>query len=142
MAATYRFVGRLVVEQAQGWRACAGLPEELLGRPSAVDLTAGSGMAFGLQPRDDARLLRGVPSSRDFRDGVPEILGHANILCAKKEHAVAKYAPEGMRNKLLAAEHRTALPMEQLLIEEMECARCLERVRRCVAQQTTAAQRF
>jgi hypothetical protein len=35
------------------------------------------------------------------------------ILCAKKDHAVAKYALEGLRNKVLAAEYRTALPTER-----------------------------
>jgi predicted nuclease of restriction endonuclease-like (RecB) superfamily len=37
------------------------------------------------------------------------------ILCAKKDHAVAKYALEGLPNKVLAAEYRTALPAERAL---------------------------
>lgn len=45
------------------------------------------------------------------------------ILCAKKDHAVAKYALEGLRNKVLAAEYRTTLPKEQVLIEEIERTR-------------------
>ncbi|WP_394835832.1 PDDEXK nuclease domain-containing protein [Pendulispora rubella] len=45
------------------------------------------------------------------------------ILCAKKDHAVAKYALEGLPNKVLAAEYRTALPKERLLVEEMEKTR-------------------
>jgi predicted nuclease of restriction endonuclease-like (RecB) superfamily len=45
------------------------------------------------------------------------------ILCAKKDHAVAKYALEGLRNKVLAAEYRTTLPKEQVLIEEIEKTR-------------------
>lgn len=45
------------------------------------------------------------------------------ILCTKKDHAVAKYALEGLRNKVLAAEYRTALPKEQVLIEEIERTR-------------------
>lgn len=45
------------------------------------------------------------------------------ILCAKKDHAVAKYALEGLPNKVLAAEYRTALPEERLLVEEMEKTR-------------------
>lgn len=45
------------------------------------------------------------------------------ILCAKKDHAVAKYALEGLRNKVLAAEYRTALPAERILVEEMEKTR-------------------
>ncbi len=45
------------------------------------------------------------------------------ILCAKKDHAVAKYALEGLPNKVLAAEYRTALPKEKLLVEEIEKTR-------------------
>lgn len=42
------------------------------------------------------------------------------ILCAEKDHAVAKYALEGLPNKVLASEYRTALPKERILIEELE----------------------
>lgn len=42
------------------------------------------------------------------------------ILCAEKEHAVAKYALEGLPNKVLATEYRTTLPKERLLVEEIE----------------------
>jgi predicted nuclease of restriction endonuclease-like (RecB) superfamily len=45
------------------------------------------------------------------------------ILCAKKDHAVAKYALEGLPNKVLAAEYKTALPTERLLVEEIERTR-------------------
>lgn len=45
------------------------------------------------------------------------------ILCAKKDHAVAKYALDGLPNKVLAAEYRTALPKEQVLAEELEKTR-------------------
>ncbi len=45
------------------------------------------------------------------------------ILCAEKDHAVAKYALEGLPNKVLAAEYRTALPEERLLVEEIEKTR-------------------
>jgi predicted nuclease of restriction endonuclease-like (RecB) superfamily len=41
------------------------------------------------------------------------------ILCAEKDHAVAKYALDGLPNKVLAAEYRTALPEEQLFVEEL-----------------------
>lgn len=52
------------------------------------------------------------------------------ILCAQKDHAVAKYALEGLRNKVLAAEYRTVLPDEKTLAEEIERARkMLERRR-------------
>jgi predicted nuclease of restriction endonuclease-like (RecB) superfamily len=45
------------------------------------------------------------------------------ILCAEKDHAVAKYALEGLPNKVLAAEYRTALPDEQLLVAQIETTR-------------------
>jgi predicted nuclease of restriction endonuclease-like (RecB) superfamily len=45
------------------------------------------------------------------------------VLCAKKNHAVAKYALEGLPNKVLAAEYRTALPAERVLVEEIEKTR-------------------
>lgn len=45
------------------------------------------------------------------------------ILCAQKDHAVAHYALEGLPNKVLAAEYRTALPDEKLLAEELERTR-------------------
>ena len=41
------------------------------------------------------------------------------ILCAKKDAAVAKYALEGLPNKVLAAEYRTTLPNEKRLAEEI-----------------------
>lgn len=53
------------------------------------------------------------------------------ILCAQKDHAVARYALEGLPNKVLAAEYRTALPDEKLLADELErTRRMLERRRR------------
>jgi predicted nuclease of restriction endonuclease-like (RecB) superfamily len=42
------------------------------------------------------------------------------ILCAEKDHAVAKYALEGLPNKVLATEYRTALPEERLLAAAIE----------------------
>lgn len=45
------------------------------------------------------------------------------ILCAEKDSAVAKYALEGLPNKVLAAEYRTALPKEKLLSKEIEKTR-------------------
>jgi predicted nuclease of restriction endonuclease-like (RecB) superfamily len=45
------------------------------------------------------------------------------ILCAEKNSAVAKYALEGLSNKVLAAEYRTALPEERILVEEIKKAR-------------------
>jgi predicted nuclease of restriction endonuclease-like (RecB) superfamily len=45
------------------------------------------------------------------------------ILCAERDHAVAKYALEGLPNKVLAAEYRMTLPQERLLVEEIERTR-------------------
>lgn len=45
------------------------------------------------------------------------------ILCAVKNHAVAQYALEGLPNKVLAAEYRTALPDERLLVQAIEKTR-------------------
>lgn len=41
------------------------------------------------------------------------------ILCAEKDSAVAKYALEGLPNKILAAEYKLALPKEKLLQNEL-----------------------
>lgn len=53
------------------------------------------------------------------------------ILCAKKDHAVAKYALAGLPNKVLAAEYQTALPRERVLVEE------IERTRQALEQRAT-----
>jgi len=45
------------------------------------------------------------------------------ILCAQKDDAVAHYALEGLRNKILAAVYRTTLPAEQTLAEEVRRTR-------------------
>jgi predicted nuclease of restriction endonuclease-like (RecB) superfamily len=45
------------------------------------------------------------------------------ILCAEKDYAVAKYALEGLPNKVLAAEYRTNLPRVGLLAKEIDRTR-------------------
>lgn len=45
------------------------------------------------------------------------------ILCAEKNAAVAKYALEGLHNKVLASEYRLTLPDEKLLAAEIKKAR-------------------
>lgn len=45
------------------------------------------------------------------------------ILCAQKDHAVAHYALEGLSNKVLATEYRTALPDEKMLEAEVDKTR-------------------
>lgn len=57
------------------------------------------------------------------------------ILCARKDHAVAHYALEGLPNKVLAAEYRTTLPDEKMLAEEIERTRRLLTARAEVKKQ-------
>ena len=45
------------------------------------------------------------------------------ILCAEKGESLARYALEGLPNKVMAAEYRTALPDEAALVAEIERAR-------------------
>jgi predicted nuclease of restriction endonuclease-like (RecB) superfamily len=45
------------------------------------------------------------------------------ILCAAKNDAVARYALEGLPNKVLAAEYRTTLPDAELIAEELRRTR-------------------
>ncbi|WP_240360046.1 PDDEXK nuclease domain-containing protein [Pyxidicoccus caerfyrddinensis] len=52
------------------------------------------------------------------------------ILCAQKDTAVAKYALEGLPNKVLAAEYQTALPKERVLAAEIVKTRKQLEVRR------------
>ncbi|HEX8110444.1 MAG TPA: PDDEXK nuclease domain-containing protein [Kofleriaceae bacterium] len=42
------------------------------------------------------------------------------VLCAEKDSAVARYALEGLSNKVLAAEYRMTLPKERTLVAEIE----------------------
>jgi len=47
------------------------------------------------------------------------------ILCTRKGSAMAKYALEGLPNKVLASEYRTVLPDEKLIAEELKKTRKL-----------------
>jgi len=47
------------------------------------------------------------------------------ILCSSKGEALARYALEGLPNKVMAAEYRVALPDEELLVAEIEKTRHL-----------------
>ncbi|MDP3029028.1 MAG: PDDEXK nuclease domain-containing protein [Deltaproteobacteria bacterium] len=57
------------------------------------------------------------------------------ILCAQKEEAVARYALEGLPNKVMASEYRTALPNERELAAEIERTQALleDRKRRALS---------
>jgi len=54
------------------------------------------------------------------------------ILCTYKDTAVAKYALEGLPNKVMTAEYRTTLPDEKLIAAELERTRRLLDERRQV----------
>jgi hypothetical protein len=45
------------------------------------------------------------------------------ILCAQKDDAVARYALEGLPNKVVTREYLTALPKEKVLADEIEKTR-------------------
>src|SRR6266481_3565913 len=45
------------------------------------------------------------------------------ILCSQKDEAIARYALDGLSNKILATEYRTVLPDEQLIADEIEKTR-------------------
>jgi len=45
------------------------------------------------------------------------------ILCSQKDEAIARYALDGLPNKILATEYRTVLPDEQLIANEIERTR-------------------
>ena len=59
------------------------------------------------------------------------------ILCAQKDAAVARYALEGLPNKVLAAEYRTALPKEKLLAAEIARTRATLEHRRATPTRRT-----
>lgn len=61
------------------------------------------------------------------------------ILCAQKNEAVARYALEGLPNKVMAAEYRTTLPEEAILASEIERTReMLESPRRRLRENAKA----
>jgi hypothetical protein len=54
------------------------------------------------------------------------------ILCAQRDSALARYALDGLPNKVLAAGYRTALPDEETLAAE------IDRTRRMLEARTAA----
>jgi len=52
------------------------------------------------------------------------------ILCAQRDDAVARYALDGLPNKVLAAEYRMVLPDERALVEELNRTRRMLEARR------------
>ena len=73
MTATYWEIGRRIVEFEQAGSDRAGYGKKLLAQLSE-DLSCSIwARLFGRQSGDNAPLLRGLPSVRDFRDSVSEI---------------------------------------------------------------------
>jgi predicted nuclease of restriction endonuclease-like (RecB) superfamily len=56
-----------------------------------------------------------------MRDGENPPVGL--ILCSQRDEAIARYALDGLPNKILATEYRTVLPDEKLIAEEIEKTR-------------------
>ena len=52
------------------------------------------------------------------------------ILCAEKGHDVARYALDGLHNRVLAASYRTILPDEALLVGEIDKTRRMLELRK------------
>lgn len=55
------------------------------------------------------------------------------ILCAEKDNALAHYALEGLPNKVMAAEYKTTLPDEKILVDELERTSKLLRERKLLS---------
>ena len=63
------------------------------------------------------------------------------ILCSQKDEAVARYALDGLPNKVMAAEYRTTLPDEDLLasnIVRIRAAIRLDRAEKPTSSVTTS----
>src|SRR5882757_4711368 len=105
MTATYWLVGRRIVEQEQQGAKRAGYGERLLKR-LACDLSGRFGRGFS---------ERNLEQMRAFCLGWPIPQTATTVLCVERDQAVARYALEGLPNKVLAAEYRMTLPQESLL---------------------------
>jgi predicted nuclease of restriction endonuclease-like (RecB) superfamily len=56
------------------------------------------------------------------------------ILCSQKDEAIARYALDGLPNKILPTEYRTVLPDEQLIADEIEKTRQQLEARRSITR--------
>lgn len=122
MTAAYWLIGRRIVEHEQSGKERAAYGERLLIR-LAADLTTRYGRGFGVD---------NLQRFRNFYLAYPPAVIYATlsrkyessdsvglILCARKDEAVAHYALDGLSNKVMAAEYRTALPKEDELAAEI-----------------------
>ena len=62
------------------------------------------------------------------------------VLCSEKDEALARYALDGLPNKVLAAEYRIALPDEQVLAAELDRTRRAIESRASITMGTLTAQ--
>ena len=128
MTAAYWLIGQRVVEFEQRGKKRAEYGEELLERLSA-DLKKRYGRGFSRQNLQQMRqfyLLYPPEKIRQTPSGeLEQITTVGLILCAHKNDAVARYALEGLHNKVMAAEYRTALPDEKKLAAEINRTRKL-----------------
>ena len=69
-----------------------------------------------------ATLLAAIANRFPLPGEIPQV---GLILCAGKRTALARYAPEGLPNRVVAAEYRTALPDEAVLAAELDKSRLL-----------------
>ena len=61
------------------------------------------------------------------------------ILCSQRDEAIARYALDGLPNKILATEYRTVLPDEKVIAEEIEKTRRQLEARRTSRQSKNRA---
>ena len=125
MTAAYWLVGRYIVEFEQGGQERAGYGSALLQR-SATDLTHQFGRGFSRPNLQQMRLfylayppqqICQTPSSKS------EQPPQSPIGQTPSGKSLARYALEGLPNKVMAAEYRTALPDEAVLVAEIDRAR-------------------
>ena len=64
------------------------------------------------------------------------------ILCAKQGAALARYALDGLANKMMVREYRTALPNERVLAEEIARSRRLIEARLAARDSCAARERL
>jgi hypothetical protein len=131
MTATYWEIGRRIVEFEQGGGARAEYGKELLSQLSA-DLTAKFGRGFSVDNLETMRLFYRAYSSLRIENATASSPVKSETVSRKFISADfanrfllpwSHYALEGLPNKVLAAEYRTALPDEKTLVAEIEKTR-------------------
>jgi len=143
LTATYWEIGRRLVEFEQQGQDRAEYGESLLKRLSE-ELSKQFGRGFSVDNLENMRLFYLTYPLTKISETLSRKLEKMHlylnyacehwtrpdenppvglILCTYKDAAVAKYALEGLSNKVLTSEYRTALPNEKLIAEELERTR-------------------